>query len=58
MSRGSTSSKIMSEKKEIEASRLSIYLACSVTPPPTVCPRITVRPKAGKAILYTVFVFD
>lgn len=33
MSRGSTSSKII-EQKEIEESRLSIYLACSVAPPP------------------------
>lgn len=32
MSRGSTSSKII-EQKEIEESRLSIYLACSVAPP-------------------------
>lgn len=60
MSRGSTSSKII-EQKEIEESRLSIYLACSVAPPhthTTICPRITVRPKAGNAILSTVFVFD
>lgn len=58
MSRGSTSSKIMFEKKEIGESRLSIRLACSTPAPSIICPRITVRPKAGNATLYTVFVFD